>query len=159
MSRVNIELVRARRARIAREIELLRAEEAELALAEAALERLARSIGVEPPRSEDLDQLEKGLTALHQASVAEIGREPKSDSGWVRPATQRDYILKVLEEASPPWVHSRDIQAVARERWGVVLPIQSLRPLLTSMKTKGVIVRKGRLIALRRRVEAFAQRA
>lgn len=116
--------IRARRAEIALAISLLQSEDDELATTEAVLQRFN---GAGPTKS---------MTASRRAQ---------------RPRSQREYVLDVLASSDSPWLRSRDIARLAKGRWGVVIPEPSLRPLLSVMKQQKIIVRNGRLVALRER--------
>lgn len=123
--------IQARRDTIAREMERLRFEDEELAIAEQVMERLA---GAEPKPRRPL--------ATPQAANA--------------PRSQREFVLDVLETSPEPWLKAKEIIALARTRWSVVIPEKSLRPLLTVMKNQRLIERRGRLVALRRRARGGA---
>lgn len=121
----------ARRDVIAREIERLRLEDEELAIAEQVMERLG---GVEPKPRRPL--------AAPQAANA--------------PRSQREFVLDAPETSPEPWLLAKEIIAIARTRWSVAIPEKSLRPLLTVMKNQRLIERRGRLVALRRRARGGA---
>lgn len=123
--------IQARRDTIAREIECLRLEDEELAIAEQVMERLG---GTEPRARQPF--------ATPQAANA--------------PRSQREFVLDALEISPEPWLKAKEIIAIARKRWSVVIPEKSLRPLLTVMKNQRLIERRGRLIALRRRARGGA---
>lgn len=185
LEKVDLEAVRARRARIEREIDLLRAEDRELMMAEAALVRLAEllagaqaqrvpgqsgtsgqsgtgeSTGGEAPDAQHRAGEPATFKAAPGVRTQGSALEVPSRTGWTRPLSQRDYILMALNEAAECWLSTGEVQALVRERWGAAIPTQSMRPLLTNMKQKGDIVRRGRLIASQRRVQSdasFAER-
>ena len=118
--------IRTRRAEIARAIELLRTEDDELATTEAVLQRLGGQV----------------------ATVARPGGEAQR---WTRPRSQREFVLDVLSNSENAWLRIGEIVKQARARWGVSIPEPSLRPLLSVMKRRNVIVRQGRVVALRER--------
>ncbi len=172
--KVDLEAVRARRARIEREIEMLRAEDRELMIAEAALVRLAELLtgahSQPVPRQSETGELTGGEAPDAQERASELAAAKAapgiltqgsalnvpSRTGWTRPLSQRDYILMALNDAPECWLSSAEVQALVRDRWGAAIPTQSMRPLLTNMKQKGDIVRRGRLIASQRRVQSDA---
>ncbi len=120
-----LSVLRARRAEIAREIELLRGEDADLATAETVLARFSGE-RAHPPAA----PLRKGE----------------------RPTSQREFVIAVLSESDPAWLQTGEIIAEVKKRWTHKIPAPSLRPLLSGMKREGVIARRGRLIALATRV-------
>ncbi|MEZ5960632.1 MAG: hypothetical protein R3C30_09440 [Hyphomonadaceae bacterium] len=123
--------IQARRDEIAREIERLRLEDEELAIAEQVLERLS---GAEPrPR-----------------------RPQPTPQAANAPRSQREFVLDALETSPEPWLKAKEIIAMARKRWAVVIPEKSLRPLLTMMKNQRLIERRGRLVAIRHRARSGA---
>ena len=117
-------VLRARRAEIAREIELLRGEDADLATAENVLGRYAN------------------LSRPGQAPVPAPRRKSE------RPGSQREFVMDVLLDCDPPWLQTGEILEAVARRWNHKIPAQSLRPLLSGMKREGVIARRGRLVAL-----------
>lgn len=126
--------IQARRDEIARDIERLRLEDEELAIAEQVLERLG---GAEPrPR--------RAVPAPQAANA---------------PRSQRELVLDALEASAEPWLKAKEIIALVRKRWSVAIPEKSLRPLLTMMKNQRLIERRGRLLALRHRARSGASDA
>lgn len=132
-----IDALRARRLEIADAIEALRNEDEELAITEQVLGRLTA-------RPASADSL-RGHVSLESASPS--GATPQS---------QREMVLDALAAAPNPWMRTDEIIALAKGRWGVVMPARSLRPLLTVMKKARQIVRRGRTVALRQRASADA---
>jgi hypothetical protein len=118
--------IRTRRSEIARAIELLRTEDDELATTEAVLQRLG-------------------------GQVATVARPSGEAQRWARPRSQREFVLDVLSNSDSAWLETREIVRQAKARWGVSIPEPSLRPLLSVMKRRNVIVRRGRVVALRER--------
>jgi hypothetical protein len=129
-----LDAVQARRDQIARELEELQSEDAQLAIAEQALARLY------------------GDTSSSSARARAYPAPTQF------PQTQREVVLQTLRDTPTPWVQSRDIVESAKLRWGIEVPEKSLRPLLSVMKSQGEIVRRRRLIALPERA-AEPQRA
>jgi hypothetical protein len=123
-------VIRTRRAEIARAIELLRVEDEELATTEVVLQRLGGETG----------------------AVSRPGTELQAHR-WARPRSQREFVLDVLANCDTPWLRTREIVKHAKGRWGVSLPETSLRPLLSVMKRQKLIVRQGRVVALRERAQ------
>lgn len=118
--------LRLKREEIARAVERLKAEDAELANAEAVLSRLSRSGSVESPVE----------TATKKGA----------------PLSQRSLVIKALASCDPPWVKSGDIVKEVKERYGVQIPELSLRPLLSALKRERIIARSGRQVALTNRL-------
>jgi hypothetical protein len=123
-------VIRTRRAEIVRAIELLRVEDDELATTEAVLQRLGGKPG----------------EALHAAMELQAHQ-------WARPRSQREFVLDVLASSPTPWLRTREIVKHAKARWGVSIPEASLRPLLSVMKRQKLLVRQGRVVALRERAQ------
>lgn len=121
-----LNVLKARRAEIARELERLRREDQELAAVETVLDRYA-----------------EGEFVLHSERMVPAARST--------PKSQREMVLAVLEDCIPPWVSSGDLVREARSRWGLEVDIKSLRPLLSVMKNENLIARAGRQLALKRR--------
>lgn len=126
--------VRARRAEIARTIERLSAEDAELAVTEQVLARLLGAKGARTP---------------YPPVPAVAGRA-------LRPRSQREFVLDALARSDAAWLKSAEIIAFVQKTWGEVIPEMSLRPLLTNLKRANQIVRQGRLVALKARAHAPA---
>lgn len=126
-------VLKARRQEIANTIERLKAEDKELASAEAVVERLAagaaKTSGAAPPRA-------RAAKALAKAS----------------PRSQRTLVLQLLSSCDPPWLGSGEIVKEVRSRYGVEIPERSLRPLLSVMKRERLIARAGRQVALSERI-------
>lgn len=123
--------LRARREEIARAMEKLKAEDQELASAEAVLVRLTGAPSGK--RSQSAPAL----------AAAQVRGAPRS---------QRSLVIKLLSSCDPPWLGSGDIVKQVKERWGVEIPERSLRPLLSAMKRERVIARSGRQVALSERI-------
>lgn len=117
--------IRARREEIARAVALLQSEDEELAITEEVLQRFTGG-------------------GAGGAKRAPLRRSP-------RPRTQRELVLDVLASSESAWLRSHEIAKLAKGRWGAVIPEPSLRPLLSVMKQQKIIVRNGRLVALRER--------
>ncbi len=122
--------IRRRRAEIARLLDALASEDHELATTENVLERLERGEGAAPG----------GLTA------------PRSwEPAALRPRSQREFVIDALARAEAPWMRASDIVLAVKRHWGEDIRELSLRPLLTALKKARVIVRSGRVVALRQR--------
>jgi hypothetical protein len=124
--------LKARRQEIANTIERLKAEDKELASAEAVVERLAagaaKTSGV-APRARAARALSKGSSR-----------------------SQRTLVIQLLSSCDPPWLGSGEIVKEVRSRYGVEIPERSLRPLLSVMKRERLIARAGRQVALSERI-------
>jgi hypothetical protein len=120
--------IRARRAEIARTIALLQSEDEELATTESVLQRFTASSAPDA-ESDGRQTLRKGP----------------------RPRSQREFVLEILASSETPCLRANEIIRQVKARWGVAIPEPSLRPLLSVMKQKKLIVRHGRLVALRER--------
>lgn len=116
--------IRARREEIACAIAALHSEDDELAITEAVLMRFNGGV---------------------QAATKPLARRGP------RPRTQREFVLEALASSETPWLRSSEIARLVKRRWGVIVPEPSLRPLLSVMKQQKIIVRNGRLVALRER--------
>ncbi len=142
--------IRRRRAEIAHALEALASEDRDLATTEHVLERLERG-GETPARGE----------------VAKLAPPaPRRARGQnLRPRSQREFVIDVLSRAEQPWMRTSEIVQTVQRQWGEEIPELSLRPLLTALKKSRIIVRQGRVVALRERthdarpVEARAPRA
>lgn len=125
--------LKSRRAEIASAIERLKAEDKELAAAEAVLERLGLSASI----SNDA-----------RAGASEMRAQSKKGS----PPSQRTLVIQLLSSCDPPWLGSGEIVRQVKARYGVEIPERSLRPLLSAMKRERVIARSGRQVALSERL-------
>jgi hypothetical protein len=135
MANAPIDAVRDRRLQIAQEIETLRDEDEQLAIAELALQRLlGRRDG----------------SALAERTPGQAKRQPGREIG--APRSQREAVVEILRLSPEPWIKSGDLVDYARRLWGMDLPEKSLRPLLSVMKREGAILRQRRLIASTQRV-------
>lgn len=158
--RPNIDTIRARRAFIARQLDDLQNEDAELANVEAILTRLAKggslkeraAAGVKrrgrPPGRAAVKAATKGR-AKANGSAKKGGRGRKADAG-----SQRELVLQALKKGSPPWMNVRQIIATVKDSHGVTIPPRSLSPLLSNLKNSGAIVRNGRLVAAPERAKS-----
>jgi hypothetical protein len=126
--------IRARRAEIARTIALLQSEDEELATTESVLQR---------------------FTASSAPGAAPDGRQTPRKGP--RPRSQREFVLEILASSESPWLRANEIIRLVKARWGVAIPEPSLRPLLSVMKQKKLIVRHGRLVALKERAVTAAR--
>lgn len=119
----NLATVRARRAEIARQRKSIDEEDAELAVAERALVRLAL------PRQ------------TNGAVLAE------------RPTTNIDLIVEALKRHSEPWVRdAKHLHALIVQEFSIDMKESSLMPLLSRLRSEGVIRRQDSKIALTQRV-------
>jgi hypothetical protein len=123
MTEKNLGALLSRREHISRQIAKLRAEDAELSIAERVLRRLL------------------GGAVFEDAA-------DKAQRANAAPKTQKDIVIEVLRVDETVWMKSGEIVEAARRRLGADIPERSLRPLLSVMKRDGLIVRQGRLIAL-----------
>jgi hypothetical protein len=141
----SLDAIVERRALIAREIEQLRAEDEELAVAEQVLERLDLPTGLDRRRA-DAPPKGNGRPNSNGRRAAKM------------PKTQREFVLDALGASPTALLRTRDIVALAESRWGVDIPEKSLRPLLTVMKNERRIERSGRVVALRERAHEGRRR-
>lgn len=158
--RPNIDTIRARRAFIARQLDDLQNEDAELANVEEILTRLAKggslkeraAAGVKrrgrPPGRAAVKAATKGR-AKTNGSAKKAGRGRRADAG-----SQRELVLQALKKGSPAWMNVRQIIATVKDAHGVTIPPRSLSPLLSNLKNSGAIVRNGRLVAAPERAKA-----
>jgi hypothetical protein len=163
--RPNIDTIRARRAFIARQLDDLQNEDAELANVEAILTRLAKggslkeraAAGVKrrgrPPGRAAVKAATKGRAkangAAKNGAAKKGGRGRKADAG-----SQRELVLQALKKGSPAWMNVRQIIATVKDTHGVSIPPRSLSPLLSNLKNSGAIVRNGRLVAAPERAKS-----
>jgi len=74
------------------------------------------------------------------------------------PKRQTDYIKAVLKSSENPWCASFQVLHDEIKRiYDVDIPNNSLHPLLSKLKSEGVIVRNGLALALKERVEGHRQ--
>lgn len=126
--------IRARRAEIAKAMEVLAIEDQQLATTEQVLSRLGNSNAAAP--SPGFEPGRRRATQLNQKP---------------RFRTQREFVLEALAVSPAAWLRTADLVAYVKSRWGEVMPELSLRPLLTKLKHEGLIIRSGRLVASRER--------
>jgi len=128
--------IRRRRAEIAHAMEALGSEDRELATTEHVLERLER--GGEAPGRGEVAKFEPPA--------------PRRTRGQdLRPRSQREFVIDALAHAEQPWMRTSEIVQHVKRHWGEDIPELSLRPLLTVLKKSRIIVRHGRVVALRER--------
>jgi hypothetical protein len=141
MKNANLEAVRFRRAQVSDEIRRLKAEDAQLQIAEQVLRRLTPEAFV-------------GATPIAQRAAPRPGsRKPTT------PRSQRDLVLRVLQDCDDPWLSTREVIDQIKQKWSVAIPEKSLRPLLSLLKRDGDIVRHGRVVALAdRAIQAYSRR-
>ncbi|MBL8544348.1 MAG: hypothetical protein JNJ63_11135 [Hyphomonadaceae bacterium] len=141
-----VSVIRARRAEIALQLESLRAEDGELAAAEAVLSRLA---GAERSVS-------SGSSRRRAPPPSQAPSQTPAQARRTRPLprSQREFVLEALRTCTPPWRRTNDVLDDIFARWGVRIAAKSVRPLISGLKREGVIERQGRLIALAERARA-----
>jgi hypothetical protein len=127
-----------RRSEIASQIEALKLEDADLAVAQRAVTRLLQRIAHAP----SAPTLSSGITR-----PAKRGRAPKFGD-----RTQRDLVVAALADAEPPWLGADGIIAAVKAADGVALPKRTLSPLLSVMKREGLLTRQGHQVALISRI-------
>lgn len=132
MSADHFAVIRARRAEIAHAIELLKAEDEDLATTELVLRRLGTETA---------------------AGDVELNKE-RTKPGGAKPTSQRQFVLTALAVSPAAWLRTPEIVSLVSARWGVQLPEASLRPLLSVLKREKLILRRGRFVALRERAYA-----
>ncbi len=139
----NLRTIRMRRLSIARMLETLQAEDAELAHVEEVLARLASGSS----GSQETGRSAKTAGVGKRGRVngnAKRGPGRKSNGAM----SQRELILAALQASSEPWMKVQQIISAVKARHGVAMPARSISPLLSNMKKTKQIVRKGRLVAL-----------
>lgn len=125
----NLSMIRARLAEISRQQESLIKEAQELEIAVRVLTRLAATSSVtgasEPPQ------------------VVRVGA----------PASQRGLVIAALRVSADPWFASpAELRAEIEQTHSVKIKNTSFQPLLSNLKTQGVVVRDGLRIALAERL-------
>lgn len=123
----NLDTIRERRAAIAAQRTSLDREDAELAVAERVLARMA---GEEPAPVNAMTSLVRPRDAL----------------------SRRDKVLDVLS-GEAVWMNSREINAAIFKKHGAFIKGSSFFPMLTTLKNEGVILREGDKMALKSRVD------
>lgn len=118
--------IAARRRDIAAEDAMLATEDAELEVAERVLVRLSKGSDVN----------------WHQVLEGAVPRR----------STTRDLIHEVLSMPDKSWWTAAEIQPELSKLKGAEVPMGTISPTLTAMKTNGEIVRNGMRIALASRV-------
>jgi hypothetical protein len=151
----NLSSVRARRALIARQLNDLQTEDAELASVEDVLLRLsrvgAREAGVvaskgrsaKPGRGPARAITTRKAKANGAAKADKKGRGRRSGAG-----SQRELVLGALKKPGAGWMDIRQIIASVKDAHGVTIPPRSLSPLLSNLKKTGAIARQGRRVAI-----------
>lgn len=140
--------IEARRADIAAQAEALHAEDAELAVAERALRRLLQNDLKSSFRPSE------SAPARSEAAAPRRGRTPKFGA-----KSQRELVLEALSEAKETWLDTATILSSVKATAGIALPKKTISPLLSVMRREGVILRKGRTVALANRVSPLKPRA
>src|SRR5262249_11709283 len=122
----NLSSVRARRAAIARQLNDLQAEDAELSAAEAVLLRLGGG-----PRSSAVGVAAKRCAAKPAASVRRAAaKSPKGRRGRRAAAgSQRELVIGALKKPGAGWMNIQQIIASVKQSHGVSIPPRSLSPL------------------------------
>ena len=146
----NLSSVKARRAYIARQLDELQSEDAELATVEQILSRLAqgqRNGAATKPRG-------RPPGGAVRATIARRGKakaQPKKNGARGkrnRAGSQRELVLAALKKPGAGWMDVKQIIAHVKETHGVAMPPRSISPLLSNLKKSGAIVRNGRRVAL-----------
>lgn len=137
---------------------------AEIKVEHAALRDKIRALEIEDA---ELDIAERVLRRLSGVPEPQLGFPFQgeslgnwlSPSGWRPPSrplpsgrTVEDAIIWVLEGAVDPWATSNQIQAAISAVLSRPVPMNTVSPMLTAMKIRGVIARDGLKVALARRV-------
>ena len=140
MSDSDIDLVRARRAEIAKLRKELDAEDAELDITERTLARLAAA-----DRPASNGHAKQSRIILRRSGTS------------VKPS-QKDMIVGTLKAEPIAWITDAGaLQAKIKEIHGVELPMTTIYPYLSSLKSDGIIVRgKSGEIALADRIKKTA---
>ena len=137
--------IKVERTEISRRDSELQAEDADLAVAERALLRLAGAppAGASAPSPSSDDAFGSWLTPA--------GWNPPPDSAPIH-GTLEELITYLLRGAVDPWALATQIQAGLTHYKQQPVPMSSISPTLTTMKNKGTIVRDGLKVALASRV-------
>jgi hypothetical protein len=139
MSQSDLDLIRTRRAEIARQREALDLEEQDLAVTERTLARL-----------QDSAKWGSGTPAS-----APSPDHPALKGG--QPSGNRAYILAALEAAPDPWVASGSaLLGLIKSIYNYDLNQNSLYPVLGDLSSKGLIKRENGRLALAKRVGGAA---
>ena len=131
---------------------MLAAEENELSIAERVLEKLAHAhVEVtEDTNAIDVKDVKEAADAYWNGFKKQHG---------IKGDETIEYLLSFLLTAAPePWHSSNDLQAYVSHLKGRDVPMSSVSPTLSNMKSKGVIVRDGLKVALGARVPEFGKR-
>jgi hypothetical protein len=138
----NLSDVKARRAEIANEtslvlarLEALKQEDQELEVAERVLSRLAGHPEVLPHPS-----LTKALSRIP-------GKSPRT----------ADMILSTLRTSPKVWSTANEVRDDLSRKKGAEVPMSTVSPTLTKLKTLGLVVRDGLNVALTERVDGEAR--
>ena len=130
--------IRARMSAIRAQRKALDSEYGELETAERVAQRLER-VFVGPT------QVESSALSVNRRETLPMNAAPKR---------QCDYIIAVLQSSENPWIESS--QALHNEVvriYNVHIPYNSWHPLVSKLKSDGIIVRKGTAVALKDRVK------
>ncbi|MES1158292.1 MAG: hypothetical protein ABUL42_00190 [Terricaulis silvestris] len=138
----NLEALRAigiRRSEIRAELERLREEDSDLAIAETVLGKLYGDAADSVVFTTDL--------AVGKAGVA--ATLPRVQSA--RPRNQRELVIEALRLSKHPWLRTHELAELIAQEFSVDIPMRNLRPLLSVMKQEGDLIRDGRLVGLQER--------
>src|SRR5262245_3308074 len=142
----NLSSVRARRAAIARQLNDLQAEDAELSAVEGVLVRLSggRASAVAAWPKQTARKAGRRTSARRGAAAAKggKGRGRRAEAG-----SQRELVLGALKKPGAGWMNIQQIIASVKTAHGISIPPRSLSPLLSNLKKSGAIVRQGRRVA------------
>jgi hypothetical protein len=152
----NLGDVRARRAKIARELQALQAEDRRLQTVEEALVELATKMGDDSGSPERGQLVRKRLPS---GTAQPQPPSPKDERVRLRRRRPRQnttaaLIVDVLRTSTTAWRTANEIQEEVGQRKGQPVPMSTISPTLSDMKAKGLIVRDGLKVALKERVGA-----
>lgn len=144
---LSLSSIRARKAELNRTIGEAQAQLADLDVAERIVLRFGEASGDTRPSLDTMDDL------LVRAKVEMPTPKSKTHGALAdRPLKINDLFQSVLRQSAEIWMTANEIQERASAIKGQEVPMGTVSPMLSIMKSKGVIVRDGLKVALAERL-------
>jgi hypothetical protein len=146
---IDLKSIQSRRQEIIQLVDRLKNQEAELANAEAVLQRLAKTNIWQATKASSTKAFARGA-APKKSARAETPKPrttKRAAAGRRDGSSQKDLVLAALKGAQSAWLTTGELVTAIKRAHKVELPKKSLSPLLTVLKRSGAIVRDGRRVA------------
>ena len=142
---LTLSAIRSQKATLNRTIVDAQTQLADLEVAERIVRRFGQATAEDRPGKDAMEDL------LQRANVERAPSPTLTEVLVDRSLTSRAIFLSVLRQSDNPWMTANEIQERASAIKGQDVPMATVSPTLSNLKTTGLIVRDGLKVALAER--------